>query len=258
MRRPPATAFLFVTVFVDMLGYGLVVPLLPFYAGGLANGALFVGTLGSLYAAMQFFGGPFLAGLSDRTGRHPVLVTCLLGASLAYALLGLAETLALVVAAVALAGLAGGTQATAQAFVADSTAPENRAAGLGIIGAAFGLGLMAGPLIGGLLGLYSLHAPALVASGLALANAAFGLFVLPESLPAERRSLTPLLRLDPVSGLVATVRMGGTGPLLLAVLLLNLSFDGLPTNFPLFRRPGSGGASLRTPSSSPSSAAARC
>lgn len=234
MRRPPATAFLFVTVFVDMLGYGLVVPLLPFYAGGLASGALLVGTLGSLYAAMQFFGGPFLAGLSDRTGRRPVLVTCLLGASLAYALLGLAQTFVLVVAAVALAGLAGGTQATAQAYVADSTTPEDRAAGLGIIGAAFGLGLMAGPFLGGLLGLHSLHAPALAASGLALANAAFGLFVLPESLPGELRSRAPLLRLDPVSGLVATVRMGGTGPLLLAVLLLNLSFAGLLTNFPLF------------------------
>ncbi|HEV2092948.1 MAG TPA: MFS transporter [Rubrobacter sp.] len=234
MTRPSATAFLFVTVFVDMLGYGLVVPLLPFYAGGLASGALLVGTLGSLYAAMQFFGGPFLAGLSDRTGRRPVLVACLLGASLAYALLGLAETLALVVAAVALAGAAGGTQATAQAFIADSTPPEDRAGGLGIIGAAFGLGLMAGPLLGGLLSLHSLSAPALAASGLALANAAFGFFVLPESLPEDRRSRTPLVRLDPFSGLVRTIRMGGTGPLLLAVLLLNLAFAGLLTNFPLF------------------------
>ncbi len=234
MDHPSATAFLFVTVFVDMLGYGLVVPLLPFYAGGLASGALLVGTLGSLYAAMQFFGGPFLAGLSDRTGRRPVLVTCLLGASLAYALLGLAETLALVVVAVALAGAAGGTQATAQAFVADSTPPEDRAGGLGLIGAAFGLGLMAGPLLGGLLSLHSLSAPALAASALALLNAAFGLLFLPESLPEDRRSRRPLLRLDPFSGLLATLRMGGTAPLLLAVLLLNLAFAGLLTNFPLF------------------------
>ena len=234
MTRPPATAFLFVTVFVDMLGYGLVVPLLPFYAGGLANGALLVGALGSLYAAMQFFGGPFLAGLSDRTGRRPVLVTCLLGASLAYALLGLAETLALVVAAVALAGAAGGTQATAQAFVADSTPPEDRARGLGLIGAAFGLGLMAGPLLGGLLSIHSLSAPAFAASALALLNAAFGLLFLPESLPEDRRSRAPLPRLDPFSGILGTIRMGGTGPLLLAVLLLNLAFAGLLTNFPLF------------------------
>jgi DHA1 family tetracycline resistance protein-like MFS transporter len=234
VRRPAATTFLFVTVFVDMLGYGLVVPLLPFYAGGLANGAFLIGVLGSLYAAMQFFGGPFLAGLSDRVGRRPVLVACLLGASLAYALLGLAGTFALVVVAVALAGAAGGTQATAQAFMADSTPPEDRAKGLGLLGAAFGLGLMAGPLLGGLLSLQSLHAPALAASGLALLNAAFGLFVLPESLPEGRRSRTPLPRLDPFSGLVRTIKMGGTGPLLLAVFLLNLSFAGLLTNFPLF------------------------
>jgi MFS family permease len=226
VNRPSATAFLFVAVFVDMLGYGLVVPLLPFYAGGLAGGALLVGTLGSLYAAMQFFGGPFLAGLSDRTGRRPVLVVCLLGASLAYALLGLAETLALVVAAVALAGAAGGTQATAQAFVADSTPPEGRAKGLGIIGAAFGLGLMAGPLLGGLLSLHSLQAPAFAASGFALLNAGFGLIFLPESLPEDRRSRLPLLRLDPFSGILGALRMGGTGHLLLAVLLINLAFTG--------------------------------
>ena len=234
MNRPPATAFLFVAVFVDMLGYGLVVPLLPFYAGGLAGGALLVGTLGSLYAAMQFFGGPFLAGLSDRTGRRPVLVACLLGASLAYALLGLADTFALVVAAVALAGAAGGTQATAQAYVADTTPPEDRARGLGIIGAAFGLGLVGGPLLGGLLSLHSLALPALAASVLALLNAVFGLTFLPESLPEDRRSRPQPLRLDPLSGLVATLRMGGTAPLLLAVLLLNLAFAGLLTNFPLF------------------------
>jgi MFS family permease len=138
------------------------------------------------------------------------------------------------VAAVALAGAAGGTQATAQAFIADSTPPEDRARGLGIIGAAFGLGLMAGPLLGGRLSLPALQAPALAASGLALLNAAFGYFVLPESLPEGRRRPTPLLRLGPLSGLAGTIRMGATAPLLLAVLLLNLAFAGLLTNFPLF------------------------
>ena len=232
-RRSPLV-FLFATVFVDMLGYGLVVPLLPFYAGGPARGAALVGLLGSLYAAMQFFGGPFLGGLSDRVGRRPVLVACLFGASLAYLLLGLAGSLATVAMAVALAGAAGGTQATAQAYIADSTPPEDRARGLGLIGAAFGLGLMAGPLLGGLLSLRSLQAPALAASALALLNALFGLLVLPESLPKESRVPTPLGRLNPVSGLAGVLRMVGAGPLLLAVFLLNLSFAGLLTNFPLF------------------------
>ena len=190
VRRP--LAFLFVTVFVDMVGYGLVIPLLPFYAREHAAGAALIGLLGSFYAAMQFVGGPFLGGLSDRTGRRPVLVLCLLGASFAYLLLGLAQTLFLLFAAVVLAGAASGTQATAQAYIADSTPVERRARGLGLIGAAFGLGLMAGPALGGLLSLYSLSAPAFAASALALGNAAFGFLILPESLSPERRTPTPL------------------------------------------------------------------
>jgi MFS transporter, DHA1 family, tetracycline resistance protein len=227
-------AFIFVTVFVDMLGYGLVIPLLPFYAREYAAGAVLVGLLGSLYAATQFVGGPFLGGLSDRTGRRLVLVLCLLGASLAYLLLGLAETLFLLFAAVVLAGAAGGTQATAQAYIADSTSPEGRARGLGLIGAAFGLGLMAGPALGGFLSLYSLHAPAFAASALALANAAFGFLVLPESLPPKLRVPTPLRRLDPLSQLRWVLGIRTIRWLLLAIFLLNLSFAGLLTNFPLF------------------------
>ncbi len=182
-RRSSPLLFIFVTVFVDMVGYGLVIPLLPFYAGEYAPGAALIGALGALYAAMQFVGGPFLGGLSDRVGRRPVLLVCLFGASLAYLLLGLSRTLPMLVAAVVLAGGAGGTQATAQAYIADSTRPERRARGMGLIGAAFGLGLMAGPALGGLLSLYSLYAPPLAASALALCNLAFGFFVLPESLP---------------------------------------------------------------------------
>ena len=233
-RRPSPLAFLFITVFVDMLGYGLVIPLLPFYAREHAAGAALVGLLGSLYAATQFVGGPFLGGLSDRSGRRPVLILCLLGASFAYLLLGLAQTLLLLFAAVVLAGAASGTLATAQAYIADSTSVERRARGLGLIGAAFGLGLMAGPVLGGLLSLYSLSAPAFAASALALGNAAFGFLILPESLPPESRTPTPLRRLNPLSQLRSVLGIGGIRQLLLVVFLLNLSFAGLLTNFPLF------------------------
>lgn len=233
-RRASPLLFIFVTIFVDMVGYGLVIPLLPFYAGEYAPGAALIGTLGALYAAMQFVGGPFLGGLSDRVGRRPVLLVCLFGASLAYLLLGLSQTLPMLVAAVVLAGGAGGTQATAQAYIADSTPPERRARGMGLIGAAFGLGLMAGPALGGLLSLYSLYAPALAASALALCNLAFGFFVLPESLPPKLRTQTPLLRLNPISQLRSVLRMGGLRTLLLVAFLLNLSFAGLLVNFPLF------------------------
>jgi DHA1 family tetracycline resistance protein-like MFS transporter len=234
VRRGPPLVFLFVAVFVDMVGYGIMVPLLPFYAGEYASSALLVGLLGSLYATTQFVGGPFLGGLSDRVGRRPVLILCLFGASLAYLMLGLAGTLPVLVAAVALAGGAGGTVATAQAYIADSTAPEHRARGLGLIGAAFGLGLMAGPALGGLLSLHSLHAPAFAASALALLNATFGLLVLPESLPPGLRTPTPLLGLNPVAQLRGVLGMGRIRSLLLVVFFLNLSFAGLLTNFPLF------------------------
>ena len=118
--RGSPLSFLFVTVFVDMIGYGIVVPLLPFYAQGYAAGAVLVGPLGSLYAVAQFFGCPFLGGLSDHAGRRPVLLLCLLGASLAYLLPGLADTLPLLVEAVVLVGLASATLATAQASWAAS------------------------------------------------------------------------------------------------------------------------------------------
>lgn len=232
--RGSPLAFLFVTVFVDMIGYGIVIPLLPFYAQQYAPGAVLIGLLGSLYAAMQFFGGPFLGGLSDRAGRRPVLLLCLFGTSLAYLLLGLANTLPLLVAAVVLAGGTSGTLATAQAYIADSTSPADRARGLGLLGAAFGLGLIGGPVLGGLLSLFSLSAPAFAASALALTNVAFGLLVLPESLPIARRTSTPILRLNPLTQLGSVLGMVSIRTLLLAVFLLNLSFAGLLTNFPLF------------------------
>jgi len=232
--RGSSLAFLFVTVFVDMVGYGIVIPLLPFYVQQYAPGAVLIGLLGSLYAAMQFFAGPFLGGLSDQAGRRPVLLLCLFGTSLAYLLLGLAGTLLLLITAVTLAGGASGTLATAQAYIADNTEPAGRARGLGLIGAAFGVGLIAGPVLGGLLSLYSLSAPAFAASALALVNAAFGFLILPESLPITRRTSTPLLRLNPFTQLGSMLGMVSIRALLLVVFLLNLSFAGLLTNFPLF------------------------
>jgi MFS family permease len=142
---------------------------------------------------------------------------CLFGTSFAYLLLAVSDTLLLLVVAVALAGVAGGTLATAQAYIADSTSPEDRARGLGLIGAAFGLGLIAGPVLGGLLSIFSLSVPAFAASVLALGNVAFGFFVLPESLPVVRRTSTPNLYLNPISQLGGVLRMGGIRTLLLAV-----------------------------------------
>jgi MFS family permease len=234
-RHRASWTFLFITVFVDMLGYGMVIPLLPFFVQAQLPGALVVGLLASLYALMQFFSVPLLGSLSDHYGRRPLLLVCLLGTGLAYLLLGLAQTIGLLVVAVLLDSATGGSQAVAQAYVADNTPPEERARGMGGLGAAFGLGLLLGPALGGLLSGYGLHVPAFAAAALALSNAAVGWARLPESLPPERRHFAwPASQFNPLVPLGQALRLPGLRPLLLATFLLNLAFAGLYTNFPLF------------------------
>ena len=165
--RKPSLLFIFITVFVDLLGYGMMVPLLPFYVQKQQGGAAIVGSLGSLYALMQLLSGPILGGLSDRYGRRPVLLTSLLGTSLAYLLLGAADSLSGIYLAIMLDGITGGNLTTAYAYIADVTSREERSRGMGLVGAAFGLGLMAGPVLGGLLSAYGLGVPAFAASAIA-------------------------------------------------------------------------------------------
>lgn len=238
--------FIFVTVFVDLLGYGMMVPLLPFFVQRHAGGAALAGALGSVYALMQLLSGPILGALSDRYGRRPVLLICLLGTAGAYAWLGLANTLPLIFLAIMLDGLTGGNLTTAYAYIADITAPENRARGMGLVGAAFGLGMMAGPALGGLLSQFGLGVPAFTACGIALANVAFGFFTLPESLPPERRTATLSWKsLNSVSQLAGLFRVQAIRVFLLALFTLNLAFAGLQTNFPLFSQARFGWDSVR-------------
>jgi len=233
--RKPALLFIFITVFVDLLGYGMMVPLLPFYVQKQQGGAAIAGSLGSLYALMQLLSGPVLGGLSDRYGRRPVLLISLLGTSFAYLMLGMAGSLSGIYLAIMLDGITGGNLTTAYAYIADVTEPEERSRGMGLVGAAFGMGLMAGPVLGGLLSVYGLGVPAFAASAIALANVAFGTLVLPESLPPERRtiavSLNPLNSFTQLTGLF---RLVSIRRLLLTIFTLNLAFSGLQTNFPLY------------------------
>lgn len=227
----------FVCVLVDMLGYGMVVPLLPFLVGDGADRALLVGLLSSLYALMQLLVAPLLGAASDRVGRRPVLIGCLMVSAGAYCLLGAGAglgSLALLFVAMAVGGAGGASIPTAQAYIADSTGADERTRALGLLGAAFGLGLMLGPAAGGLLSVYGLHVPAFVAASLALANGLFGLFALPESLPAERRSPGPTVPGGPAAQVTAMLGRPTLRPLLLAIFLLNLAFAGLQTNFPLY------------------------
>lgn len=225
--------FLFLAVFIDLIGYGIVLPLLPFYIQQYGASASLVGAIGSLYAGLQFISGPVLGGLGDRYGRRPILLFCLFGTALAYLLLGLATTLSLLLLAIVLDGLTGANLATAQAYIADSTGPDERARGMGILGAAFGLGMICGPALGGLLSLHSLHTPALVAAAIAFANVGFGLLALPESLPPERRTHQPLM-LNPMRYLTHVFQITNVRGLLATIFALNLAFAGLQSNFPVF------------------------
>ena len=152
MKR--SLVFILVTVFVDMLGYSMMLPLLPFFVQQQGGNASLTGGLQSLYAFLQLFSGPVLGSLSDRYGRKPILVTCLFGTAIAYALFGLADSIAVLYAAVLLDGLTGNNLTTSFTYVADVTAPEERSRGLGLVSAAFGVGIMAGPALGGLLSEY--------------------------------------------------------------------------------------------------------
>ena len=174
---------IFVTVFIDLVGFGIVIPVLPLYAESPEfNATPFEALmLFAIYSWMQFFFAPVLGRLSDKYGRRPILFFSILGSAVGYFLVGWAATLAVVFAGRIVSGITGGNISTAQAYIADVTSKENRARGMGLFGAAFGLGFVFGPAIGAILSKYGIHAPFYFAAGLSLANAIAVYFVLPES-----------------------------------------------------------------------------
>lgn len=184
MNNRSALAILFVIVFIDLLGFGMVIPVMPLYAARLGASEAWVGLLSAGYSLMQFVFAPIWGRLSDRIGRRPVLLVSIAMTALAFAMYGAASTFAILLVSRLFAGAATANIAIARAFVADVTPPEGRARGMGIIGAAFGLGFVLGPAIGGFLSQYALSLPPYVAAALAAANGVAAYFVLPE--PEER------------------------------------------------------------------------
>ena len=210
--------------------------MIPFLVAQFDDSALTVGLLALSYAAAQFAAAPALGKLSDRYGRRPILLISVLGTGISNVLFGFATTLWLLFVARLLDGITGGNISVARAYIADVSTEQNRARNFGLIGAAFGVGLVVGPAFGGWLSQFSLQMPAFVAGGMSLVTAAFGFFVLPESLPAPKRQKAPiaLTDLNPLKRVGGALRRPILGQFLLANFALNFAFGGLNTNFALF------------------------
>ena len=193
MNRSPLIV-IFTTVFIDLVGFGIVIPVLPFYAEGTIFNATprTVGLLFASYSIMQLIFSPVLGGLSDKHGRRPVLLLSIVGTGIGFLVLGFAKTLFMLFLGRILDGITGGNISTAQAYIADITTTENRAKGMGLIGAAFGLGFIFGPALGGILSHWGIHVPFIFAAALCFANAILLYFTLPETVtqdhPAKNRA----------------------------------------------------------------------
>jgi MFS transporter, DHA1 family, tetracycline resistance protein len=234
-----AVSFILVTVALDVLSLGLIIPVFPtlieqLAGGDAAYGAKVFGLFGTMWALMQFIFQPVLGGLSDRYGRRPVVLLSNLGLGLDYILMALAPSLALLFIGRAVSGICASSFSTATAYIADVTAPEKRAAAFGKIGAAFGLGFVLGPAIGGLLGSADPRLPFWVAAAFSLANAAYGYFVLPESLPKERRSAFTLKKANPIGSLQLLASSAELTGLALVNFIYQLAHAVLPAVFVLY------------------------
>jgi DHA1 family tetracycline resistance protein-like MFS transporter len=234
MKRSPLLV-IFITVFIDLIGFGIVIPVLPFYVEGTKFNASpsTVGLLFASYSIMQLVFTPILGRLSDRYGRRPILLISLIGTGVGFLILGFATTLWMLFAGRIIDGISGGNISTAQAYIADITTPENRAKGMGLIGAAFGMGFIFGPAIGGVLSRWGMHVPFLFAAGLAFANALLLYFTLPETVTPDHPA-----RASAASGrwkqLAQALNQSRLAFILLIYFLSITAFSIMTTTFGLF------------------------
>lgn len=255
--RKAGLRFIVGTLFLDILGLGLVVPILPrlvegFVGGDPTEGAFYVGALAATYALMQFIFSPIMGSLSDRFGRRPVLLLSLFGSGFDYVLLALAPSLGWFFLGRLVAGLCGASIGTAAAYIADVSPPEKRAQNFGLIGMSFGLGFVAGPLLSAFLAgvelplpgwlatltghavLPGIRFPFVVAALLTFANALYGLFVVPESLPADRRRPFSLARANPIGTIWALSKYPVVRGLGVTLLLVGIAQRGLESTWVLY------------------------
>lgn len=206
-KKQAALGFIFATLFIDIMGLAIIIPVIPkliekLIHGDVSDASWYGGWLTAAYAIMQFLFAPVIGNLSDRFGRRPVLLCSLLGFAIDYSFSAFAPTIGWLFVGRIVAGITGASYTTANAYIADISEPEKRAANFGLVGVAFGLGFIIGPALGGFLGKYDVHYPFIAAAALALLNAIYGYFILPESLSEEHRRPFELKRANPLGTLI--------------------------------------------------------
>lgn len=233
MKSRLPTIFILLTVMIDAMGIGLIMPVMPdllqaVLGAGLAHAAIWGGILSTCFAVAQFLFGPLIGNLSDRFGRRPVLLVSLFVMALDYLVMAVASSIWLLLGARLIGGITSATHATAAAFMADASPPGKRGQGFGMVSAAFGLGFVLGPVIGGILGDLGTRAPFLAAAALAGANFLFGLLILPETVTDANRRAFRWRRANPLGALVNIRALPGLGRLLLVFFLYQVSFNVYP------------------------------
>lgn len=237
-RRNAAVSFIFITVMLDMLALGMIIPVLPklieSFTGTTEKAAEIFGVFGTAWAAMQFLFSPIVGALSDRFGRRPIVLMSNLGLGLDYVLMAMAPNLAWLFVGRVISGITAASISTSFAYIADVTPPEKRAGAFGILGAAFGLGFVIGPGLGGLLTEFGPRAPFWLAAFLSLTNACYGLLVLPESLPIDRRAAFSWRRANPVGSILLLKRSRSLMGLALVNFLDQVAHVVYPSTFVLY------------------------
>jgi DHA1 family tetracycline resistance protein-like MFS transporter len=234
-----AIGFIFITLMIDITGLGLIIPVMPALINeltgeGISRASEYGGWLVFTFAVMQCLFSPVLGGLSDQYGRRPIILIALFGFAIDYLLLAFAPTLLWLFIGRALAGVTGASITTATAYIADISTKENRAQNFGMIGAAFGLGFIIGPVIGGLLGSFGPRVPFMVAAALTFVNFLYGYFVLPESLKKENRRTFNWKRANPIGSLKNLQRYPALSGLALSFILINLASHAVQSNWSYF------------------------
>ena len=227
-KKDHSLLFIFITIFIDITGLGIIIPVIPaliteLIDGSISEAAKYSGWLMFSYATLQFLFAPFLGGLSDQYGRRPVILLSLFGFGINYLVLALAPNIIWLFLGRIFQGIMGASLTTASAYIADISTPEKKAQNFGLIGAAFGLGFILGPVIGGYLGQFGSRVPFIAAAAFTLINLIYGYFILPESLDKKNRRKFDIKRANPIGTLMSLKRYPVISGLLICIVLFNIA-----------------------------------